>query len=289
MSAFLRWCSRCETNFTRTNWQLHGHNPAQISCTSRDCRRKAVGYSGSEYTPTPLCVGHLMNARGSGGGVTFVDGRVCRVCDGNGQVNAQEIRVDSPGGQWLRCPECMGTGYDPTLRLPSSSQGNQTGEGNRREGPGRLDSPAERRIREAEQRDARSQWFDREIAPLADRFPGRQTSGTQSQGAGQPPLPRTTPTPSQPRPGPGRGSQVPSSPRLAPGSSAADISAFERMSTRAHYGRAGRRKTKFLFQATLAILSGAVVGVLFVFPLLPDSAADIVIDIQQKVGAVFGR
>ena len=122
MSAFLRWCSRCETNFTRTNWQLHGHNPAQINCTSRDCGRKAVGYSGSEYTPTPLCGEHLMDARRSGTGVTFVDGRVCRMCDGHGRVNAQEIRVDSPGGQWPRCADCMGTGYDPTLRLPSSSK-----------------------------------------------------------------------------------------------------------------------------------------------------------------------
>ena len=197
MSALLRWCSRCETNFTRTNWQLHGHNPAQINCTSRECRRKAVGRSGSEYTPTALCDEHMIEARRNGSDVTFVDGRVCRVCDGHGRVHAQEMRVDSPGGQWRRCPECLGTGYDPTLRLPSSSQGNQTGERNRREGPGRLDSPAERRIREAEQRAARSQWFDREIAPLADRFPGRQTSGAQSQGAGQPPLPRTTPTPSQ--------------------------------------------------------------------------------------------
>ena len=195
MSAFLRWCSRCEINFTRTNWQLHGHNPAQINCTSRDCGRKAVGYSGSEYTPTPLCGEHLMDARRNGSGVTFVDGRVCRVCVGHGRVNAQEIRVDSPGGQWPRCADCMGTGYDPTLRLPSSSQGTQDREQIRREGPGSQESPAERRIREAEQRAARSQWFEREIAPLADRFPGRQTSGTQSQGAGRPPyIPPTTPS-----------------------------------------------------------------------------------------------
>ena len=289
MSTLLRWCSRCETNFTRTNWQLHGHNPVQIACTSRDCRRKAVGYSGSEYTPTPLCGEHLLNARRSGGRVTFVDGRVCRVCDGHGRVNAQEIRVDSPGGQWPRCPDCMGTGYDPTLRLPSSSRGNQAKEPTPGEGTRSQESPAERRIREAEQRAARNQWFEREVAPLADPFPGRETSREQTQGAGRSPSPPTTPSPSQPFPGPRRGSQVPSGPRLAPGSSAEDISAFERMSTRGHSRRAGRRKTKFLFQATLAILSGAVVGVLFVFPLLPDSAADIGIDIQQKVGAVFGR
>ena len=230
-----------------------------------------------------------MDARRNGSGVTFVDGRVCRMCDGHGRVNAQEIRVDSPGGQWPRCPECMGTGYDPALRLPSSSQGTQDRESIRREGPGSQESPAERRVREAEQRAARSQWFEREIAPLADRFPGRQTSGAQSQGAGQPPSPRTTPTPSRPRPGPNRGSQAPSGPRLAPGSSAADISAFERTSTRAHYRRAGRHKTKFLFQATLTILSGAVVGVLFVFPLLPDSAADIVTEMQQWVSEAFSK
>ena len=61
------------------------------------------------------------------------------------------------------------------------------------------------------------------------------------------------------------------------------------MSTRAHYGRASRRKTKFLFQATLAILSGAVLGILFVFPVLPDAVAELVIDIQKKVGAMFGK
>ena len=139
------------------------------------------------YAPQLLCGAHLMEARRNGHEFTFVDGRVCGVCEGEGRVHAQEVRTDSPGGAWLRCPECMGTGYDPILKLPSASQGNEGRERTRRQRPSSQESPGERRIREAEQRDARSQWFEREIAPLADRLPGRGTSRE-----GQPPY--TPPT-----------------------------------------------------------------------------------------------
>ena len=289
MSTFLRWCSLCESNFTRTKWQLHGHNPAQITCETQDCHRKAVGYSGTEYTPTTLCGEHLMESRRNGSEVTFVDGRVCRVCDGHGRVHAQERRDDSPGGQWLRCPECQGSGYDSSLRLPSSPQHREERGSVERRQRSRPESPGERRNREAQEQAARSQWFDREIAPLADGLPGRESSGERSQGEGQPQLPRTTSTPSQPRPAPRRNSPDSSGPRLAPGSSAADISAFERTAARAHHRRAGRQRAKFLFQASLAILSGAVLGILFVLPILPDAFADFVVDIQIKVGAMFGK
>ena len=118
MSTFLRWCNRCETNFTNTNWQLHGHNPAQINCTLPSCRRKAVGYSGTEYTPTPRCGEHLIEARRNGSDVTFVDGRVCGVCSGGGQVQTRGTGEGLRAGQWRQCPECRGTGYDRLIRLP---------------------------------------------------------------------------------------------------------------------------------------------------------------------------
>ena len=269
MSTFLRWCDLCQTNFTRTNWQLHGHNPAQVNCTYRDCRRKAVGHSGTEYTPTPLCSEHLIEARRSGSAVTFVDGRVCRVCDGHGRINAQERRDDSPGGQWLRCPECFGTGYDSLLRLPSSPQNRGTREQSGRRQSRRPETPSERRIREAQERAARSQWFDREVAPLADQFPGRETTGARPQGAGRP-------------------STVPP---LAPGSSAEDIRQFERSKQAARRRRTSRwqGRISFLALAGSITLTGAAVGILFVLPILPESAADIMIDIQQKVSAMFGK
>ena len=289
MSAFLRWCSRCDTNFTRTNWQMHGHNPAQINCTSRDCRRKAVGYSGTEYTPTPLCGEHLMDARRGGNAVTFVDGRVCRLCDGHGRISAQERRDDSPGGQWLRCPECFGTGYDTSLRPPSSSQGRQTSEGTLRRQPGRPESPSERREREAQEQAARSDWFEREVAPLADSFPGRVPSGTGSRRAGQPPsIPPTTPSrhqASRDRAG------SPVVPPLAPGSSAEDIRRFERskQATRRRRTSRWKQRVRFLAFAGAATLTGAIVGLLFVFPILPDSLTETVLDIQQRIIEMIGE
>lgn len=289
MSTFLRWCSRCGTNFTRTNWQVHGHNPAQINCASRDCRRKAVGYSGTEYTPTPLCGEHLVESQRNGNAVTFVDGRPCRVCDGHGQVNAQERRDDSPGGQWIRCPECFGTGYDPSLRLPSSSQGRETrGQGERRQ-PRGPESPSERRVREAQEQAARSDWFEREVAPLADSLPGRVPSGTGSRGAGQPPsIPPTTPNrhqTSRDRAG------SPVVPPLAPGSSAEDIRRFERSKQATRRPRTSRwkQRVRFLAFAGAATLTGAIVGILFVFPILPDSLAETVLDIQQVVIEMIGE
>ena len=228
MSAFLRWCSRCETNFTRANWQLHGHNPAQATCNVRDCRRKAVGHSGTEYTPRPLCGEHLINAQRNGSVVAFVDGRVCGVCDGEGQVQTWGTQTGSQSGQWRQCPECQGTGYDRILRPPSRSA----------------------------------------TAPRLQLRPPR-SSGERLR--------------------PERGSSNPSGPRLALGATSVDIRAFERIRSRPNAQRARPRKVKFLFQATSAILSGAVAGILFVFPLLPDSAADAVIDIQQKVSAMFGK
>ena len=250
----IRWCSQCATNFTQTNWRLHAHNPDQALCQERYCRRKAVGHM-LGYAPQLLCGAHLMEARRNGHEVTLVDGRVCGVCEGDGQVHAQEVRTDSPGGAWLRCPECLGTGYDPILKLPSSSQGNEGRERTRRQRPSSQESPSERRIREAEQRDARNQWFEREIAPLANGLPARGTSG----------------------------------PDLALGSRREDIRTFEREARRLYGGKKRKERLNFLLLAGAATLAGAVVGVLFIYPLLPDAAAGVVADMQQQISNMFTR
>ena len=68
-----------------------------------------------------LCGEHLIEARRSGSEITFVDGRVCRMCEGEGGVHGQWVGPD-PGGRWVSCPECLGTGYDPALQPQSRSE-----------------------------------------------------------------------------------------------------------------------------------------------------------------------
>ncbi len=166
-SSHIRWCSQCATNFTQTNWRLHAHNPDQALCQKQYCRRKAVGHM-LGYAPQLLCGAHLMEARRNGHEFTFVDGRVCSVCEGEGRVHAQEVRTDSPGGAWLRCPECLGSGYDPDLRLPTRPQ----------------TSPAPLTERRPWQPESRSSYGvrDRSGAP-----PVRATPAPQARGAGRPP------------------------------------------------------------------------------------------------------
>ena len=113
--SYLTRCSQCERSFTQTNWRLHAHNPAQFTCASRYCNRKAVGHSSTGGSPQLLCGEHLIEARRSGSEITFVDGRVCRMCEGEGGVHGQWVGPD-PGGRWVSCPECEGTGYDPALQ-----------------------------------------------------------------------------------------------------------------------------------------------------------------------------
>ena len=105
----LIYCQSCHDRFTPTKWRLHGHNPSQVSC--HRCRRKAVGYS----LRLLLCSEHLVEALRRGNEVTFVDGRRCGLCQGHGVVHGQEVGPD-PGGKWMRCTQCQGSGYDPELR-----------------------------------------------------------------------------------------------------------------------------------------------------------------------------
>ena len=105
----LIYCQSCHDRFTPTNWRLHGHNSSQISCNK--CRRKAVGHS----LRLLLCSEHLVEALRRGNQVTFVDGRACGLCQGHGVVHGQEVGP-APGGKWMRCTQCQGSGYDPELR-----------------------------------------------------------------------------------------------------------------------------------------------------------------------------
>ena len=85
-----------------------------------------------------LCGEHLIEARRNGSEITFVDGRVCRMCEGEGGVHGQWVGPD-PGGRWVSCPECLGTGYDPALQSQSRSQ--QPGSSSDEAIRGALDNP----------------------------------------------------------------------------------------------------------------------------------------------------
>ena len=114
-------CRECQRSFTQTNWRLHAHNPTQLTCVSQYCHNKAVGYRSNGGSPQMLCSEHLIETLRNGGDVTFVDGRVCRMCEGQGGIQGQWAGPD-PGGRWVSCPECSGTGYDPTLQSQANAQ-----------------------------------------------------------------------------------------------------------------------------------------------------------------------
>ena len=52
-----------------------------------------------------------MEHRRQGHDVRFVDGGVCGVCDGHGQVLSQGAPPGIAGGRRARCPKCQGAGY----------------------------------------------------------------------------------------------------------------------------------------------------------------------------------
>ncbi len=118
-------CSQCEQSFTQTEWRLHAHNPSQLSCSNRHCYSKAVGYASTGGSQETLCGRHLIEALRNGSEVTFVDGRVCRMCEGAGGMQGRWAGP-GPGGRWVSCPECSGSGYDPTLEAESGPQGART-------------------------------------------------------------------------------------------------------------------------------------------------------------------
>lgn len=297
-------CTRCQHSFTQTNWRLHGHNPEQAICQAHLCRRRAVGHRFTGGVPQLLCGGHLLEAQRGGGEVTFVDGRVCRVCEGHGSVNAQEIRTESPGGEWRTCAECLGTGYDPTLRSAPSPRRVEP-RAPRAPRPARRETRAEKRAREAEEQATRREWFDREVAPLAEDFVDPIVAWQQAREGTRPPKeqplnphqPGADSRARPPNPPSRQPSQAPAAgardsaqePRLAPGSRPADVRAVER---ELRFRRRRRRRGNpagFLIFAGLVTLAGAAVGALFIYPVLPDDALVLVNDLQHWVSERFAQ
>ena len=112
--SYLQTCSQCGRHIPATLWYMHAHNPRRVRCRSPQCREPAVGYCGNEFfdlDSSPLCGAHLMEHRRQGHDVRFVDGGVCGVCDGHGQVLSQGAPPGIPGGRRARCPKCQGAGY----------------------------------------------------------------------------------------------------------------------------------------------------------------------------------
>ncbi len=109
-SGSLRTCSRCGRRFSVTLWQMHAHNPERLSCSDAGCGEGAVGHCADDPLQQglgPLCCVHLVEHRRWGHDVRFVDGGVCTVCDGRRRVPDAE----DPGGRWVQCSGCQGTGY----------------------------------------------------------------------------------------------------------------------------------------------------------------------------------
>ena len=107
-------CSRCGRHFPVTLWKMHAHNPEQMHCTDARCRERAVGYCADapfQLGLGPLCQTHLMEHRRLGHDVRFVDGGACGVCNGRGEIASQAADAETPGGRWVRCLQCQGSGY----------------------------------------------------------------------------------------------------------------------------------------------------------------------------------
>ncbi len=104
----LTTCRRCGRSFPPTLWRMHAHNPDQAKCGEAGCRERAVGYCSDPSFPAgfgPLCPEHIIRRRSQGRDVRFVDGGACSLCDGHGR-NADHH------GEWIRCPQCSGSGYE---------------------------------------------------------------------------------------------------------------------------------------------------------------------------------
>lgn len=98
-------CSQCGREFPAAVWRAHAHSPDRARCVEPGCGQLAVGFAIRGMSP--LCGMHLVERRSRGLEVRFVDGGICTVCLGHGQVASEH----DPGGDWERCPLCRGSGY----------------------------------------------------------------------------------------------------------------------------------------------------------------------------------
>ena len=280
-------CRLCGESFTASVWPLHAHHPDQVHCALQTCRRKAVGFCQVCEPPAvalfrpitgglTLCGDHLLEHRRLGHGVRIVDGAVCRLCDGEGQVQSQGVDPETPGGRWARCPHCQGSGYDSDLRsraprrspFAAPPQPPPPSEPAPPKPPATpidwdalararqewLEAEAEQarvKQRETETQEARAK--QREAGAEQARAGDRELAWLREQAQAQPQRP---PRPHAPRRFPGR--------------------------------RRRSRRMPSLRSAILALAAGALIGPVFIFPLLPDVAADQVIELQQWVSDTLG-
>ena len=97
-------CSRCGREFPPPLWAAHAHSDERARCVEPECEEFAAGYAIRGMNP--LCGRHLVERRRRDHEVRFVDGGVCSVCLGNGQVSSERA-----GGGMERCSLCEGSGY----------------------------------------------------------------------------------------------------------------------------------------------------------------------------------
>ena len=153
----LIWCRTCAGQFTRTQYRVHGHNPNQSPCGDAQCSRAAVGYViGADLIhynnrgAALLCGPHLLERRRRGAEIHIVDGSRCRQCGGTGEVQTQAGVVDGDSVQWLRCPHCQGTGYDPDPPRPSPPSPPTRGDAPRPAAPPRVGPTLDEAVQDAE-------------------------------------------------------------------------------------------------------------------------------------------
>ena len=289
-------CRQCGESFTASVWPLHAHHPDQAHCQLQTCSRKAVGFCQACEPPAvalfrpiagglTLCGEHLLEHRRLGHGVRIVDGSVCRLCDGEGQVQSQGVDPETPGGRWARCPHCQGSGYDPDLRpraarrspFATPPQPRPSSEPAPPKPPTTpIDWDALVRAREewleaeAEQARAKQQDAEAEQARVKQReeeaeqarAKRREAEAEQARAADRELAWLRKQAQAQP--------QRPRAPRRFPGS------------------RRRPRRMPSLRSAILALAAGVLFGPMFVFPLLPDAAAGPVIELQQWVSDTLG-
>ena len=285
VGSHLTRCSECGGSFTATAWLLHAHNSNQARCELQECHEKAVGLcevcaplttSGWQSVAggLKLCGEHLLEHRRRGDTVRIVDGSVCRVCDGRGEVQSQGVDMETPGGRWARCPHCQGTGYDPDLRSRA-----------RRPSPFAAPPPS----RSAPEPSPPSPAFDWDA--LARYYQEQQAIADAERAEADKAAAEKERAEAE-----RAGAEKAAADRAraeAERAEAERAAAAERVRARQVYRQLRRRRQRkgamgFLVQATVVTLAGAAVGVLLVFPLLPADVADQVIELQQRVSEMFG-
>ncbi len=101
-----------------------------IYCSVPRCGLPAYCYCQTDSTL--LCRSHVGRHRDKGHDIFLYE---CDLCGGHDRVHGQ-YASSSPGGSWVRCPKCFGTGFlrDPTRKRPHrvrTEEEARTGGGNR--------------------------------------------------------------------------------------------------------------------------------------------------------------